>query len=829
MACSSAALVVATVQAAALPCHDSSECKRTLAAGSECGADGYCTNPFYKGGCLKQLQPTRSKIRACNSLDNVGGDNGACHIPTTTYPEVRIAGQNWESAVFHAWVLQILLSELLDVPAVTTDGLDFYDPSNSWEFGASSYDYEGLRVANELGGDCRQLQDDDEQSCMHVMPEVWEGQRGNVKALEKEGVVESPALGFGMLGWAGWYIPKFTGERDPTLMSFMGLQGEQNRRKLAETFLRPTHWKDYCDLVSLTNCKTDDGVASRAPATESEETSYYAEGLYGGHFRATEKNDCDLNPTTCSGHIVDFPCGWSSFVKQKTHHLNIALESNGEEPISGGYTYAQMTQIWAAANHTRQNVMMQWWEPEALFQTYIGTDAEFENIHLPPPTQECMEARVNPLDRCSGDAALQVGEAVGSCDDPPVPVIRLVAESLHSMTNDPSIPDALRSPAFDAVQGLTLSGLQLGVIFKYWLEQGKSDPREAVCRWFVENIEEIEETLVPLSYPRVVEEKDVTRTPIFYGSLTTSIVAIALTIVALACTYKFRGKIQVKNAQVVFLFLLLGGLLMVATGAFVLVLPPSNLSCITAAWLINLGYTLELVPLVVKVAAINKLMTAARRMRRVKLERTDLLRVVFALCSIVVAFMILWTILDPPKQNPNYDLTEQENDNGATIVLSSTYCSSDDMFWYYITIAWHVILLICATVLSFQMRRAPHQVNESMTLAILIYSQAVFVMMRVAAFSLENSSEVMNVARYQSLIYSGDVMATCCIYFFPKFFRKEEEYYNAGGRSTVRVSVTSFLPPPVTSAWNSRKASTGASAASTAITARRPGSKNGVG
>jgi hypothetical protein len=49
------------------------------------------------------------------------------------------------------------------------------------------------------------------------------------------------------------------------------------------------------------------------------------------------------------GHIVDFRCGWTSYVKQITHHLDIALESNGPEPMSAGYSYSQMTEVWAAA------------------------------------------------------------------------------------------------------------------------------------------------------------------------------------------------------------------------------------------------------------------------------------------------------------------------------------------------------------------------------------------------------------------------------------------------------------------------------------------------
>ena len=361
---------------AVVSCQETFECQAALRPGSEC-VNGSCTNPFHKGGCLQRMSSlshkwtTTTTTRICHSEDTAeAAAAGYCHLPTNDesdtslpYAEIRIAGQNWESAFFQAWILQILLTELLHVPATIETGrpgvhLDFYHVDSPFDYGGVSYDWEALRNANLVeGGDCRLLaadnndddDDDDDpekyQSCAHVIPEVWEGQRQNVRELEREAVIESPPQGMGALGQTSWFIPRFTGVRDPTLLTYLGLSGEANRRKLAETFLRPTTWKDYCNFVSPTNCQTPDTVAQRAPADETEATRMHVHGLYTGHFQATEENDCDKNPTTCTGHIVDFPCGWTSFVKQQTHHLNIALESSGEEK-SGGYTYSQMTEIW---------------------------------------------------------------------------------------------------------------------------------------------------------------------------------------------------------------------------------------------------------------------------------------------------------------------------------------------------------------------------------------------------------------------------------------------------------------------------------------------------
>jgi hypothetical protein len=199
-------------------------------------------------------------------------------------------------------------------------------------------------------------------NCAHVIPEVWTARSEFVAEYIREGILEAP-YALGALGKEGWYIPKFTAETDPSLTSWIGLKGYENRQKLANTFLRPTTWKDYCEEVSPNNCTEADGTAQRYPS-EDETTQFFSDGLYTGHFRATEKNDCDQFPSNCTGHIGDFPCGWGGSLEAQCYHLDIALESNGAEPYSGGYTYGQLGQIWRAANATRNHVAMMWVEPD---------------------------------------------------------------------------------------------------------------------------------------------------------------------------------------------------------------------------------------------------------------------------------------------------------------------------------------------------------------------------------------------------------------------------------------------------------------------------------
>ena len=109
------------------------------------------------------------------------------------------------------------------------------------------------------------------------------------------------------------------------------MTGEKSREMMANTFLRPTTWKDYCLIVSDNNCTVEDETAMRAPEDESQGSKYFVSGLFKGHFRKTEKNNCSSNPN-CTGHFINVDCAWSNFVMQQAHHLNIAIDSDG--PIS---------------------------------------------------------------------------------------------------------------------------------------------------------------------------------------------------------------------------------------------------------------------------------------------------------------------------------------------------------------------------------------------------------------------------------------------------------------------------------------------------------------
>jgi len=785
-------LLVARHIHAHVTCDSDQVCEQQLRPGSQCDlTSGICTNPFVSG-CLSSLdRELRRPLRTCNSQDAPQDVGRICRPSALQYPEVRILSQNWETAMFSAWILQIVLSELLDVPATIETGAvdlncNFYDPSNAFDYGATAYDYDALRTAQQQS-DCTMKQNADEyQSCAHVIPEVWNGQVENYRKLEREGVIEPPTGG-GAVGRLGWFIPRFLAEQDQTLLEYFGLQNQ--RQKAAENFPRPVTFQDYCDRVSTSGC-LNDTVATRPPDSGGDEGGrFFVPEVFQGHFMFTEDNDCDLHPDSCTGHITDLPCDWSTFARQQAYHLNISVRSNGSLQPNGGYTYGRLTEIFQAANATKSNLLIYWWTPEALYQDFLGTDSELMNVQLRPPDQACVEARVSSEERCAGD----LGSPMGACDGEAHSLLKLITNNL--LPEIYAQPEALRSPAYRAIKALTISELQLGQILDYWsarkIDRWNYDPREAVCRWVAENVNFLE-LFIPRTYPRTVQTRE--KAPVWAVSVALGCVSVVLVASAGAFVVHYRARRAIRYAQVSFLLMILAGLLFTSIGATVLATGGySRASCTIGIWMIVLGYTFSILPLIFKVAAINKMMAAAQRMKRVTLDLYQLYISVAVVSAGVTVFLILWTAIDPMQEQQQLDLSTDETESGETVVELSRYCGSQSDVWGYVVVGWYCILLLIATVLAFQSRHVRQEFNESQTLAFMIYAKFVFAVLLLLTFFLESDLSPQLMSECRVLIYVLDALVSLTVYFVPKIQKAlSKEIERASSFNLANERATTF-------------------------------------
>ena len=787
--------------------------------------------------------------------------------------------------MFTSWILQIVLSELMQVPAtleLSEPGrdLNFYAPTNPFSYGALAYDFDALRTANsylvtadpvgtitttnerppengfdmygrDTAGDCPREwrvppNNNDEsweyKSCAHVMVEAWSGQAPTMNELAVTQVVEPPE-GTGVVGKLGWFVPKYLVEEDPSIAHWLGLSGEANRRKVAELFRVPTTFGQFCSEIVPDNCTVPTIFASRPPNDEAEASSYFvAGGVFDGYFRFTPENDCDLNPTTCVGHITDVPCEWTTFAVPQAYHLNISVTSQGAMEPNHGYSYGDLLDIWAAANATKSAVLMYWWYPDPSYQLHMGSPAEMQAVQLPPPRQECVTNRVTPEQKCSDTPlAERVGDPRGACDSEPHSLMKVTVANLYpylngfsgriasssssnSTNSDENISNnnnaqltqsstwnpAFKSPAYDGIQALSINELHLGVIMEAWESRGMDkwnyDPREAVCEWVVDNLPTLR-TWIPRTYPRKVQTDayDHER-EILFGFAKGIGTFVAVLVLAMALlTYWWRRRPLLVFAQVGFLYILLLGLFFVVVGAVLEALEPKDWNCMAQHWFITLGYTLELVPLIVKVSAIHRMMQAARKMRRITLNHRQLYGSVFIVTLVAAVVMSIWTGIDPSQRRDQITLhPERVTEKGETVVTVTYFCSSqhNDTLWRYLTLSWQLVLLLSATVLAFHTRKTRKNLNESSELGTLIYSHFFFVILRCITFVLEESGEDGNATvdkntleGLRSLIISADVFVALNIYFTPKMyslFKYDDEHFKTVMSMQRRSSVRSL-------------------------------------
>ncbi|CAB9499168.1 Receptor-type guanylate cyclase gcy [Seminavis robusta] len=772
--------------ASKVPCSvENDVCSEMLREGSYC-VDGYCTNPFYAGGCLQSygynLSNNEKRIRVCHSEDPLEAEElGFCRPATLDYIEIRLASQNWESVFFEAWILQILLTEILEVPVTVETGVpgysvDFYHMHSALDYGVFDEEYHELQVAADVK-DCRLTKTDDPdnyQACFHASTEVWWDDRG----FDAHPPASSePPRELGALGQNSWFVPKFTAQNDTSLLSYIGLQGPQNRRKLAETFKRPTNFRDYCEQVSERQCQDDNAtssIATRPPLDDTEGDMFFVEGVYTGHFRYTEENDCDKHPTNCTGHFTNYPCVWESYAEPQIYHHQMGFEHNM-------YTYAQMTQIWSAANATKENVISIWWRPQIMYESYLGTDTEMTQVVLTPPTQECSDNRINTNKRCDEDRDLFdiVGNPVGACDSYSHTLQKVFSTALKEVSFDKNTPEEFWSPAYDVLLNFKLSSLQIGQIFQYWAnkttDKANFDFRDATCEWVIDHMDLIQR-FIPDTYPRAVVYENDSGSAMHVSALVIACLTSLLVIASIGATHLKRQTKIMYYTQPEYLYTILVGFFLIALSAIILAIPPSDPTCVVQQWLSNLGHIVAFFPLVARISAINQLATSGKQMQRVRLHMSTLGKYMGVAVCLVMAYTLVWSLVDAPGKAYTYQLSGDKNDNGATLISGFDYCGSDSEVWPIINFGWQALLLIPGCMIAFLASRVREDLNDTKSMVAVLNTNLGFLVLNVAFFFLVADSKRSELMAYASLILSANVVASLGVYFVPKFLDSGENF-----------------------------------------------------
>ena len=758
-------------------------------SGTKC-VDGQCSNPFASGcframeaasrrklfGASEMLEDTLYSKRICNSNDEASSD--LCEPAPFDFPEIVIHNANWDSTILYSWIMQIFLMEFLQVPAKVGLGFDsqeasFYNLENTVSYSSEAYPFGGIETANKFRGECTAT----EEQCVHVLPEVWNGQERSVEALFNEGQIDA-VHGNGMVGQLQWYVPAFTARNHSKLITFHGLSN--NREELAEVFKRPTTWKHYCEELSESKCLQPDPVAKRYPSQE-EDDMYYQKDVFTGYFRHTSESNCTLNPNTCTGHIVAPPCSWSTDIEAQTYWLDIALKSNGSLTPNDGYAYEQMLQIWWAAAETGSHVIMWWYKPDGFPEIFRGTPAEFQAVMLPETTTTCRNNRISGDDRCHSDVNVRRGKELGACGQEPHMLNMVVASSLRD--NSLSASEVEQSPAYQAIKNFRIDDLDLGDMLTQWAKEDQTGQaaRDIVCQYVVDHQEQFS-NYIPRGFPRKV----ITDPASFYSGtlfviakLIASASIVYVMVMALA-VHKYKGEKVFVYAQPFFVKMVLFGLFLIAISSILYTANPSDGVCASQVWFQLYGYTLLLVPLIVKISAINRLMSATKKMRRVKITPNVLYCKVMAWMLLVTIFLIVYQTVDPPSIQYWSFLEKSDSFEDPDTIRNTIGCGGESFAFDYCVIGFEFFLIIFATVLAYQSRNTQSDFNESKKLGLMIYSHFIFVALRGILFAFfetdiastnGESFGPATISAVNSILMSLDVLSATSIYVLSKVLK----------------------------------------------------------
>jgi hypothetical protein len=363
--------------------------------------------------------------------------------------------------------------------------------------------------------------------------------------------------------------------------------------------------------------------------------------------------------------------------------------------------------------------------PEGNKEEFRGTDYEFQRVLLPVTTLSCQKARIDPLERCHEDPMMRQGQVQGACDNEVNALQKVLAISLRDMTFE--VPPAERSPGYQTIVNLKITQLQMNKMLHRWVEKGRTGlgARAAVCEFVFENRDELI-SYFPEGYPRVTNAENEYQQGLLYTAQSFGGLALVYVVTASGMVFYWRNTGVFASVQRSFIFLILFGLLLVVSFASILyALEPQDPICVSQIWMINLGYTLELVPLLVKVAAIKNrlILTAAQNFRRIRIDPRQLILTVVGVTIVVILVLTAWTIVDPPRRQVNQYLMDNEGSISLLVL-----CDSESMGWSILARCWEGILIAAAVVLAFQSRKVKGEFNSSTHLGLMIYSHFVYLL-----------------------------------------------------------------------------------------------------
>ena len=206
--------------------------------------------------------------------------------------------------------------------------------------------------------------------------------------------------------------------------------------------------------------------------------------------------------------------------------------------------------------------------------------------------------------------------------------------------------------------------------------------------------------------------------------LTLMALAMALAVCLFAWTIINKKHRIVSLSQPIFLYIICAGTFVMVSSIIPRSIDESiasvrgcNIACVATPWLFSMGFAITFSALFAKFWRVHKVISNAKRMRRVEVHEKDALKPIAVVLTLNLLLLLCWTLIDPPQWN-----REDKNDDPTN---SYGFCKSEgkaSIAFQTLLILLNGAALVVACVQAYQARKLDDEYTESRWLALACLS-----------------------------------------------------------------------------------------------------------
>ena len=226
-------------------------------------------------------------------------------------------------------------------------------------------------------------------------------------------------------------------------------------------------------------------------------------------------------------------------------------------------------------------------------------------------------------------------------------------------------------------------------------------------------------TIPPLALPPVEEDMNLIPDGARYFGLFLGVLVMFLSIVCALWAAVYRKEFVVRAAQPIFLIQICVGTFLVAFTIILLSFQEDmaglDAACATMPWTLCIGFSVAISALYSKAERINQVMNSGKRIRRVRVNASDVIRPFLILMHVDIGILFAWT-LSPFKLSWKRMPMDNYDEFGRS-VESFGACRPDDSFWFLVflvpLVVTNFLVLVRCTIASYKGRHLPSEFSES--------------------------------------------------------------------------------------------------------------------